>query len=270
MDLRLLVHAAWKQKWIVLIAVVAGLLLAFMTLYRIDVVREGDGRSRLAVAERSYTVYESQVQLMLFDPLFGVSRAGQDSERPDSFRRTVELAPTYAYLAVGEAVRAALEASVGLSGTSLSCQSVEKSPLLVVNVTGSDEAGVVRVASSVGSTFQEYLRAQQDTYGVPVFDRMAVRQVAEPTPLSSVVSRNIEIAAVALLAPLLIVLAVIYTREGLRRDQAAASGQCTPVAEPSPAPTIDAEAEDRPRARPGRAWANRERRKSVPTPGVSR
>lgn len=223
MDIGLLFGSAWRHKWLMLVAVLVGFSLAFSSLYKVHYDAAGSPGQRLKLSDRSTSVYESEIQLMLFDPAFGISRAGQDYERVDSFRRAVELAPTYAHLALSDPVIASIESTTGPVDVVLDCQSVEKSPLLAVKVIGSDAARVVEIADSIAPAFQSYLTDEQNKYEVPVYDRMAVRQLAEPSPPVARVTRGAEYAAIAFIAPIMIALSIVYILENMRRNRALAS-----------------------------------------------
>lgn len=218
MDMRALLGAAWKRKWLVALGFLVGAVLSFNSLYRAD-LEFVDGRPRVAISENSHASYEANVQLMLFDPAFGIGRAGQDRERPDSFNRTVQLAPSYAALLTSQPVMRALEASNGPVDVAIAPTPVENSPIIQVKVSGSDGARVVQIADGVAPAFMHYLKDSQESHEIPAYDRMIVRQLSAAGRPMVTISRNTEIAALAFLMPIAMVFALVFILENVTRPQ---------------------------------------------------
>lgn len=199
MDLSRILRVLWSHRWLLLAGAVFGLVLSFLSVYRI-----GTDKSGTWVYEpRSYTTYRTTARVILERPGFELGRALTMKEAysyPDP-ERTINLAVTYAYMMTSDFVERDVRREVGPVKAKIEAQPVESAPIIELTVEGRDSRHIKRVAQAVVDSFARYLKKRQDTSGVPVNDRVLVAKLEGPTPPAPQRSRTTEVALLAFLAP---------------------------------------------------------------------
>lgn len=206
-----------RRRWVIMsLAVLLGLALAFLTVYRYS-----DGRLK----PRAYTQYTMDMQILVVDPAYGMGRAAGEAEAPDTFGKTILLANTYARLATSDDVQKMAEKVAGPSNAAVSAEGVQQAPIINITLEGGDEDQMKAYGSALGKALQAYLVAEQDERRIPKDDRMTVRVLSEPS-VRQVNSRHWEMALLTFLAPAVVgfSLAVLRDRSLQSRDFFLATG----------------------------------------------
>lgn len=198
-----------RRHWILMtVGAVLGIALALSVLFRFDPSAPPAER----LTQKSYTVYQQDMQLAVIDPGFAMGRAGNDPNRPDTFPKTIQLAETYAYLLVSDAVRAAADKSAGRFSGEILSQRVQDSPIIQVTLKGNDPQQAKDYGVALAAALEKFLAAQQEQQGVPSKDRMTIQVLSAPSAPEPVQSRQWEMAFVAFLAPLVAAYGVAMIR----------------------------------------------------------
>jgi capsular polysaccharide biosynthesis protein len=195
MNVSLAMRALWRQKWILLAGVVAGVVLAYLALYEVTYAHGG-----LQAEARSYSKYSATAALVVDAPGFGSVRTDVPMDK------SIQMAPTFAYLATTQNVLARVEQMTGgplANRVKITAEAVQDSPIVTVSVEGDDPALVARVAASIPQAFSDYVSKYQTANGVAGDVRLVLRPLGSYGPPTKVQSRTVEIAAVLFLLPLL-------------------------------------------------------------------
>lgn len=208
MDVLKLVQIARKHWMLMTIGAVLGVALALSVLFRFDPSAPPAER----LTQKSYTVYQLDMQLAVMDPGFAMGRAGNDSNRPDTFPKTIQLAETYANLLVSDAVRAAADKSAGRFSGEILSERVQDSPIIQVTMKGNDPKQAQRYGVALAAALEKFLAVQQEQQGVPSKDRMSIQVLSAPSAPKPVQSRQWEMGLVAFLAPLVAAYGVAMIR----------------------------------------------------------
>lgn len=200
-----------KRRWVIMsLAVLAGVFLAFVTVYRY-----ADGKLK----PRAYTQYTMDMQILVVDPAYGMGRAVGDLEAPDTFGKTILLANTYARLATSDEVQKKAEGVAGPSGAAVTAEGVQQAPIINITLEGGDEDRMKAYGVALGKALQAYLVAEQEERKIPKSDRITVRVLSKPS-VRQVNSRHWEMALLTFLAPAVVgfSLAVLRDRSLQNRD----------------------------------------------------
>lgn len=194
-----------------------GVIVAVITAYK--VVSTDDG---MRVVPRTTPIYETRTRLLITEPNLDVARMNPQQSWPTGYTKTIEMAPTYALLAVGDEVRAKAEDQVGPLKARVSAAAVEKTPIIVLKASGKDPQQAVSAARAMTAAFVEYLTQQQDRREIAEEERVKVVVLTSPTMPVQTSSGTVQVGALAFLAPLLASLALAVSLDGAERRRARA------------------------------------------------
>lgn len=181
-----------RRRWVIMsLAVVVGIGLAFLTVYRYS-----DGRLK----PRAYTQYTMEMQILVVDPAYGMGRAVGNEQAPDTFGKTILLANTYARLATSDEVQDVAEKMAGRPRATVTAEGVQQAPIINITLEGGDDERMRAYGIALGKSLQKYLVAEQEERDIPKSDRMTVRVLSEPS-VREVNSRHWEMALLTFLAP---------------------------------------------------------------------
>jgi capsular polysaccharide biosynthesis protein len=211
MDVLQVVQAARKHWGLILIGVIIGVLLSFVSTFHWVQGNEGPGRMQL----RSRALYTARMQLLIAEPHWDIGRYG--TPMPDGFNKTVYMAPTYAWLLTSDQVVKISEGEVGRIRERVSAKAEKDSPIIWLNVTGYSAERSVQVAQSLAASFSQYLKQQQDVRNVPENERIAIQVVAAPKTPKPQRSGAMQLAALTLVSPTILFLGLAVTIENGRR-----------------------------------------------------
>lgn len=214
MDLLSLFKVLNARKWLLLISAVIGVLLAVLATYNIEVGRGHKDLVRLR--PKSYTTYSTSISLMINDPQFSLGRAGNDPTKPGNLSRIISLAPTYAELAISEPMMREVLKKTGKVDAEISSEPVKDSPVFEVSVKGKDPQHIRVIADAIGSSFIDYLERNQVQHKVPKDDRIYVQVLTRPDYATAEKSRNLEMAVLAFLTPIVLAVFLAFTLHNLR------------------------------------------------------
>jgi hypothetical protein len=200
MNLRAVVRVLRRRWYLVLIGVVLGAWCAFLGAYQVTFggsVTHPTSAWNVRLTHRSFKTYRTVLAIVIDAPNAALGRM----DIP--MAKTVELAPTYAYMATDDTVMRALESQYGRPlQAKLSAVPVENSPIVQLSVEGKDPAYITRVAATAQRAFISELEAYQRTNGIPADLRIVVRPLGPASRPELVVSREYEIVAILFLLPL--------------------------------------------------------------------
>lgn len=221
-----------RRKWVVLLGLLVGTILAFSSLYGFV---EADGASALRLQRRSNTVYESQVSLLVDVPGFGLGRI--DSPVDHAFR----MAPTYAVLVTSEPVKSTLPTRVRNGNVSVTARALENSPVFTIAAQGTNAELVSDAAKAYAHAVVDYITRMQDESEVPEDKRLSIRVLSAPTPASALSSRDLQIAALLLVMPVGVSVAWALMAEGIANYRASLneSGNTLPLGQTQDSPVAE-------------------------------
>jgi capsular polysaccharide biosynthesis protein len=210
MDLKRTLDVVWKHRVIVLIGIVIGGALAFLSLFAVDV---GRNAADMSIARRSHTTYKATTSLLIDTPGFGAGRADVAMDKP------AVMAPTFAYMAMGDEVLARVKKELGgdIKAT-VTAGEVPRSPVLQIVVEGDDAGYVAKVADTVAAALVEYVTDQQEANEVPVSERLRISVLGAPPP-ETVMSRDAEIAGLFLVIPVLVAVGIAFAVENISASE---------------------------------------------------
>jgi len=218
-DILQLVEVLWKRKWIIAVGAVLGLLLTFRALYTMDISLSYPRSFELK--PRSFTIYQTSVNLMLDEPSFGMgSLQKEEGKEGTSFGRLASLATTYSYLITSDAVATRVQKKIGSADGSLEAEPVEDSTVIKVTAEGANSEAVQKLTRTTADVFIAYIRAQQKANNIPPGDRVLVRKLGPPAEPIQIRSRKIEIAFLMFMFPLAASSALAFVLENLDKSKA--------------------------------------------------
>ena len=212
MDLRMAFGVLLKHKWIMLVGVIAGLALAVSSLF---IVKVDDGH--LQFVRRSNATYTATVPVLVDLPGFGLGRADVSMDKPS------RMAPTFAYLVTSQDVLERVKKKIGPipEKDKVSAVEVPDSPLFQVVVEGNDSQRVAREAVAYAQAVTDYVLERQESSDVLASSRLVLSPLGTAAPPLEVQSRDIEIAAILLLLPILTAGGVAFVLENLSNSTVA-------------------------------------------------
>lgn len=191
-----------RRKWVVVIGVVAGIVVAFLMLYRVD-----RGPAGISLEPRSRTVYETQSIALIDIPGHAIAAADASLVKP------VQVAPTYAYMAKSDAVTARVVQATGPMRATVKVEAPDNQPFLRITVQGDDAGYIKRVAAVIPKSLGEYLTSVQDDSSIPYDQRIVVSAIGTPTDAQALQSRGWEMGAIGFLAPVIAAIGVALVIE---------------------------------------------------------
>lgn len=216
MDLLNMIGAARRHWVLMVIGTSLGVIIAIFSAFKL--VSTPDGAR---VTSRTTPVYESRSRLLIAEPNLDVARMNPQQSWPTGYTKTIEMAPTYALLAVGDDVRRKAEEAVGTLKARVSAAAIEKTPIIVLKATGPDPQGTVTALKAMTGSFVEYLAEQQDDKQVPNDQRVRLVVLSSPSAPSQVSSGAMQVGMLAFLAPVLASLALAVSLDSDKRKRAA-------------------------------------------------
>ncbi len=225
MDLRMAFSVLLKHKWIMLFGLLAGVLLATMSLFTVKVVD-----SRAQFTRRSNATYTATVPVLVDLPGFGLGRADVSMDKPS------RMAPTFAYLVTSQDVLNRVVEKIGpipVKDKVLAVE-VEDSPLFQVVVEGSDSKRVSREAVAFAEAVSEYVLERQQSSDILASSRLVLSPLGSAAPPVEVQSRDVEIAAILLLLPILTAGGVAFVLENLSNSAGAVTETKSAATAPGP------------------------------------
>lgn len=233
MDLSLHARVLWRFRFLVVLGVLAGSVLALLSAVDVDVVG-GSPRFSYRAAEQ----WRSQATLLVTEPGFpegykapfvdsqgkGGSAAGRRPRFADP-RRFATLAVVYAHLAGTGPVLRLLRSRAPVDGmievSARSSQSEGALPFVDVAAVAATPATSMRLAMREAEALRDYVVGRQAANGVPEKDRVVLTMLGEAGKPELIAGRPKALPIVAFLAVLLGVLATAFALENLRPRSAA-------------------------------------------------
>ncbi len=214
MDLRMALRVLLRHKWIMLIGLVAGIALAVLSLYSIN-VRD----SRVEFTRRSTAVYTATVPVLVDLPGFGLGRTDVPMDKP------ARMAPTFAYLVTSQDVLERVTKEIGPipKEDKVTAVEVEDSPLFQVIVEGNDPKRVSIEAMAFAKAVTDYVVDRQESSGVLEGSRLVLSPLGNSAPPVEVQSRDVEIAAILLMLPIMTAGGIAFVLENLSNSSANSS-----------------------------------------------
>lgn len=211
MDLRMALRVLIKHRWIMLIGLIAGVALAVLSLYAVKVQDR-----RLEFTRRSTAVYTATVPVLVDLPGFGLGRTDVPMDKP------ARMAPTFAYLVTSQDVLERVIKEIGPipKEDKVTAVEVEDSPLFQVVVEGNDPKRVSIEAMAFAKAVTAYVVDRQEASGVTEGSRLVLSPLGNAAPPVEVQSRDVEIAAILLLLPIMTAGGIAFVLENLANSAA--------------------------------------------------
>jgi hypothetical protein len=192
------------------------------------------GEQQMILLERRrFSTYQTQVSFLIDVPGFGVGRTDIPMNKP------AEMAPTFAYLATSDAVKREVVRSIGRFKEVVAAGAVENSPIFQVVVEGNDPERVAEVAKTYTSEIIKYITQQQNTNNIPNASRLKVRALGRPSTPKKTASRDVEIAALLFLGPILLAALLSLSLESLSRQRQVAKSDSDGSSDTTDGPNED-------------------------------
>lgn len=211
MDILRIVDAGRKHWRLLVVGAVLGVALAALGF------RYVDGADGPSIEPRAGARYQARTRLLISEPGADLTRARTDPALVDPFGKTVNMAPTYAYLASSDEVLRRAEHRLGRVKEKVSSRALRDAPVIEVTITGSEADHTLRVASVLAASFRDYIEEQQLNADVPPKERIQLRVLSAPKEAKRLRSGAVELAAVSFMAPFLACLGFALAIENARR-----------------------------------------------------
>jgi hypothetical protein len=247
-DLPLYAHVLWRFRWLVLLGLLLGAGLAFLSVARVTAGEDGfrvtysqsetwASSSTLFVTQRGFPEGRSIVDTESAEPIEQVGRLGLRFADPARFS---SLALLYAHLADSDDVRAIMLRSGPIHGE------VKAAPILASENTFADALPLIEVAAFADSgrgarrlgtratrAFRAYLAREQQRNGISAEDRVVVVVVKAANKAKLVKGRSFTPPVVVFLTTLIACFALAFILENLRpRVRAPAADRASPTEQP--------------------------------------
>jgi hypothetical protein len=192
-------HSGWIS-----IAAVLGLLLAFFWLFRVSL-----SPNNPLISQRSADKYSTTLSVVVDTTEFGIGRSDTN------MNNLSDLAPTYAQLLTSDVIRRSAEASLGakIDPKSVSDTVEQGSPMIKLSVEGTEAATLPLRAQALLNSLRDYIATGQQQNGVPQEFRLTVRGIGAPSKPEIKSNRQLEIALILLVFPVMAALALAVRLE---------------------------------------------------------
>jgi len=222
MDLQLLFSVLLKHRRLIMVGVALGIVVLALTSYKVSFKYQGNNDWPLFISPRTDSSYETSISLAIDSPKFGLGRAGLAPESWPAFGRTIDLAPTYAYIVESEFMRKRVEAGVGklTNDEQITSELVENTPIFKVWISGTDSQRVEDIAFATLKELRNYIEEMQKIEKTPENDRITIREIGPPTEPVEVDRLHSVKLALAFLSPILLAMAMAFLIENIERSPA--------------------------------------------------
>jgi len=251
MNLWLVSKALGRHKLVVALGVIAGVVLAVLSVYAVSFEKTGPGVMdfRTHFEARSLSVYSKTTAVLIDVPGFGLVRTDL------SIEQNSRMAPAFAYMAMSSEVVGRVEDELGplKDKVEIKAEPIEDSPVVQIVAEGRDPVLVVKAARAYARALSDYVTEYQDTNGILADVRVVLRPVGATGAPVEIQSRAIEIAAVMFLFPVLITVGSVLAFDNMQRSaaQSQAEGVSQRDSSVSPAGNARSLAGNQDAAKPG-------------------
>jgi hypothetical protein len=225
-DLRLYARVLWRFRFLVVLGLLVGTLLALLAATRIEVV---DGSPRLSYRENEQ--WESKATLLVTEHGFpegysapSIDDATEAGSAPDARfadpNRLASLAVVYAHLAQTGPIRRLLQheglADATIDVTVRSSQAEGALPFIDLVASSSSPEAATAAAVRGAAALRDYIVERQMTNAVPSDERVVLEVLGSAGPADLVAGRPKAAPVLAFLAVMLTVLAAVFVLDNLR------------------------------------------------------
>jgi hypothetical protein len=244
MKIGLYLKVMWRFRFLVAAGFVLAVVLAFLSVARVDL------NNPRHVAYRSAETWISRSTILITQQRFPEGRSvfeqtvpASSQPKPTQFApsfadpsRFIELANLYAQLATSDPVERLVRQGGPLHGTVQATPTVTSNgaaalPLLSINGIATTPRGAIRLASRAVQAFVAYLQVQQERAGVPEKQRVLLQVVDQPQRAELLRGRPKTLSIVVFMAVFLTAIGIAMLLENLRPRAA-------PVTQASLAPVV--------------------------------
>ncbi len=219
MDLQLFFSTVLKHRRVIVLGLFLGLIVLALASYSVAFDFQSIYQWPFTVTPRSTGYYETSIDLAIDSPNFGMGSAGISPKSWQAFGRSIELAPTYAYIISSDFMRKRVGARIGkLSNEEqITSENVEKTPIFAVKVEGPDRQRTRRIATVAVDELRAYISDEQESERTPNTDRAIIREIgppANPKPSQSFYPIKLSLA---FLSPVLLAIIMAFVIENVER-----------------------------------------------------
>lgn len=228
----MLLSISQKYRYLIILGVFLGFVLLILTRFSMYPDSNNESILPFKLEPRSQQVYRTYIDVMIDEPGFGVGQSGRVDGRRDAFRRTIELAPAYAYMATSELILSQVERKIGPLSGGVSSNVMEESPVFRIDVEGKTEKEAITVANTLVQTLAEYIQSEQNKSGILPSDRIVLKALGSPaTPLESN-SMSLFKSVIAFLSPIIAGFMLALALENIEREKEGFNMRDTNAANP--------------------------------------
>lgn len=206
MDLQRFFEVLWKHKWVMMVGVVIGLMLAILSLYKVGASIQPPSFSYWP---RSRTIYQTSATVFLDDSGFALGRV------KSSVGALNAIAQSYPGLVSSDLIKKRVEKKIGKVSDIVEAGVSEKTPMVSIIVTGINKIRVQKVAETTADELIKYIRTEQNKYKVPADNRIIVYRPGRASIPIPQQSRGAEIALLLFLAPVAMAGGAVFVMENL-------------------------------------------------------
>lgn len=219
MSLSMLISIAQRYRYFIMLGVFLGFVLLMLTRFSMHPDTSNESILPFKLEPRNQQIYRTYIDVMIDDPGFGVGQSGQVSGRRDAFRRTVELAPAYAYMATSDLILSRVEHKLGTISGAVGSNVMEDSPVFRIDVEGKSAKEAIDVAKTIVQTLTEYVQEEQVNSGIQATDRITIRALGNPA--APLVSNSMSLlkSAMAFLSPIIASFILALALENIEREK---------------------------------------------------
>ncbi len=234
MDLQLFFSTVLKYRRLIAIGALLGLIVLTLTAYSISFQFDSIYQWPFLVSPRNNASYESNINLAIDSPKFGMGRAGVAPGSWQGFDRSVSLAPTYSYIISSDFIRKRVEARIGnlKNSEQITSEPIQDTPLFHVKVQGIEPQRVKMISIVAIDELQNYVKQNQSQEKTPVDDRISIRELGLPDGPKQASSFYSLKLLVGFLSPIFLALIMAFMIENIEGppDQRGQSGVSRRVA----------------------------------------
>lgn len=186
MDLQQLFSTALKHRRIIIVGALLGIVVLVLSVYTLSFRFEGMFKWPFSVNTRHGTIYETSISLAVDSPKFGMGRAGLAPNSWQAFERSLDLAPTYSYIASSDLIMDKVEGKIGKLGKTerITSEVIKDTPIFLIKAQSNSSKRTIEIAMATVKELQDYVSETQGREGTPPDDRISIRELGPPTKLA--------------------------------------------------------------------------------------
>lgn len=216
MDLGLFARVVWRFKIVFAVGLVLAVALAVLSTAKVSF---SGGAPTLTY--RGSEQWQSQTSLFITQEGFPWGRVATSTPSASTYAAAsglANVAPVYARLASGDAVRALLRLKPGesVSGVPMLDQTQRPLPLIGINAVAPSARDATLLSLRAAQVFQKYIDHQQQAAGIPPNQRVVLQMVNGVSQLQLLTPHKKTVPIVIFLGVMIAVLALIFALENLR------------------------------------------------------